>query len=404
MGADVVRRPEVFDRNLSLPAGVFDLIESLPSISTPNRLANPLRRARNLVKLLADDSTGKALVSDAGALLTKTLNARLDGLAAEHAETVASNVADILTADIKTAKIGTTGQETVTGSRSGETHSQDVDRATRRIINSLKEGAGKDYYTYRVGKAGDAADTLQIRTELAAMLMIEGLVDEVAATATKFVQDQLVTHAVAIKNTTGATRDAYRQVQEQTSESEVVTVELRANEKAPTLDMKGKPLPTFRGHIFSDSEGQFPAQLNDWEKTIIQTEIDRSSFVAWYRNPSRATPNALRIAYQNDAGKWASLQVDFIVISRRDDRTLAASIIDPHGDHLADARAKLHALADFAERYRDTFVRIESIAKVSNDTLRVLELRSKKVRDAVRSFSGGKVTALYESGSAVDYQ
>jgi len=45
----------------------------------------------------------------------------------------------------------------------------------------------------------------------------------------------------------------------------------------------------------------------------------------------------------DDAGSWASLQVDFIVVSRRDDGSLAASIVDPHGDHLADAKGKLRA-------------------------------------------------------------
>jgi len=132
--------------------------------------------------------------------------------------------------------------------------------------------------------------------------------------------------------------------------------------------------------------------------------LKRPSFVAWYRNPSRAAPSALRIAYTDDADKWGSLQVDFIVISRRDDGSLAASIVDPHGDHLADAKAKLRGLADYAERFGHRYVRIESIAKVTDGRLRSLDLLDAKVRDAVRKFEGGRVTALYESASATDYQ
>jgi hypothetical protein len=52
-----------------------------------------------------------------------------------------------------------------------------------------------------------------------------------------------------------------------------------------------------------------------------------------------------------------------VIVSKRDDGSLAASIVDPHGDHLADAKAKLRAFADFAEQYGDRFLRIESIAK-----------------------------------------
>ena len=111
----------------------------------------------------------------------------------------------------------------------------------------------------------------------------------------------------------------------------------------------------------------------------------------------------MRIAYRDDAGEWGSLQVDFLVISRRDDGTLAASIIDPHGDHLADAKAKLRGLADYTEQFEERYVRIESIAKTSSGRLRSLDLRDPKVRNAVRDFEGGRVTALYESAVANDY-
>ena len=140
-------------------------------------------------------------------------------------------------------------------------------------------------------------------------------------------------------------------------------MDLRANEKAATKNGDGEALQTFEGHIYSDADGKFPAQLNEWETEVVTTEIARRSFVAWYRNPQRPTPNALRIAYQDEAGKWSSLQVDFLIVSRRDDGSLAASIVDPHGDHLADARAKLRALADFADGYGDHFLRIQSVAK-----------------------------------------
>ncbi len=153
----------------------------------------------------------------------------------------------------------------------------------------------------------------------------------------------------------------------------------------------------------TDADGMFPADLNDWERTVVASELARDGFVAWYRNPGSATPASLRIAYQNDEGDWASLQPDFIVVSRRTDGTLGASIVDPHGDYLADARAKLHALAAFAERFGDRFVRIESVAKVEDGSLRVLDLGDPAVRAEVRAFEGGKVTALYQSEHSRPY-
>jgi hypothetical protein len=70
---------------------------------------------------------------------------------------------------------------------------------------------------------------------------------------TSLVQDQLSKFAVEIKNTTGATRDAYRKVQEQTVAPDAGTIELRVNEKAATKDGAGADLPTFDGHLHADS-------------------------------------------------------------------------------------------------------------------------------------------------------
>lgn len=52
-------------------------------------------------------------------------------------------------------------------------------------------------------------------------------------------------------------------------------------------------------------------------------------------------------------------------MSRRDDGSLGATIVEPYGDYFADARNKRVALADFAENHGDHLVRIESISKTS---------------------------------------
>jgi hypothetical protein len=404
VGPEVLREPKVFERNLNIPAEVFNFIETLPSIPIPDKFANPLRRAKNLVHLLADDRTGRAFLKDADARLTQTLNARMDGLAAEHATAITAIVADIKSVEVHRSRVTTTGDDAGTSSREIETHTKDIDRDTRRIINSLREGVGTSYYAHRIRHSDPAANKLDIRVEVAALLRVDGVVTEIEATANKFVLDQLTTFTVEIKNTTGATRDAYRKVQEQTSAPEAITIELRANEKAATKNGQGEALRTFPGHIYSDADGQFPAQLNDWEQKVVAAEIARPSFVAWYRNPQRAMPNSLRIPYQDETGKWSSLQIDFLIVSRRDNGTLAASIVDPHGDHLADAKAKLRALADFAENYQNQFLRIQSVALASDRTLRVLDLLDPGTRKAIRTFEGGKVSALYTSQHAMVYR
>ena len=113
---------------------------------------------------------------------------------------------------------------------------------------------------------------------------------------------------------------------------------------------------------------------------------------------------ALRIAYETDAGDWTSLQPDFVVVSKRDDGSLGVSIVDPHGDHLADAKNKLKALARYAERFGDQFVRIESITEASDGTLRSLDLKEEAVRQAVADFAGAEVATLYESTVSMPFR
>ncbi len=363
-----------------------------------------MRRAKSLVRLLSDDRNGSALLEDSDALLTRTLNARLDGLAAKHAAAVTENVANIKTVKVDTLRVTTTGKDVWSGSRQLETHAKDIDLDIRKTINGVKEGVGLAYYAHRVRQLDSDANKPDVRLEVAALLRIRDVVTEIEATANEFVREQLTRFAVEIKNTTGATRDAYRKVQEQTSAPEALTVELRDNERAATKSGEGEPLPTFEGHIYSDNTGQFPVDPTKLEKEALTTEIARPSFVAWYRNPQRATANSVRIPYRDDARKWASLQIDFLIISRGNGDTLTASIVDPHSAHLADAKIKLRALADFAELHGHRFARIQALSRVPDGTIRLLDLLDVSVREAVRAFEGGEVSALYQGERARVYE
>ena len=404
VGASVVRDPKVFERNADIDEAVFTLIETLQGLPTPDVLASPLRRARLMAQLLTDNKNGAALLGDAGKRLTGALNKRLDGLTVMNNERVAANVKDIKTAQVHRSRLSVFGEELNSSTRTIKTHVVDIERDTRKIIRRIKEGAGHDYYVHRVEKAGSGADKFDIRMEVAALFMIDDVVDALDVAATEWVKDRLDEFNVEIKNTTGATRNDYLRVQEQTVDPEPVEIILRDNVKTATRDGGGNLLPAFDGHIYADDNGQFPVILNRWEREVVETESSRQSFVAWYRNPARATAAALRIAYKNDAGDWTSLQPDFLVASKLDDGTLGISIVDPHGDHLADAKNKLLALADYAERFADQFVRIESITQSTDGNLRSLDLREPAVREAVREFSGSEVGGLYESAVSLPYR
>lgn len=415
--ADVVRKTGDFSRVRELEeAGVFDFMTQLPCLPTPQPLADPVRRAKKLASHLSGDK----VVEGAHKALTARLNERMDGLLAEHAKDVAANVKDIMRVDLERTTVdlyntsgsgeGSIGTITRTQAYS-RTDAKNVDDAFKVQARMIKEGVANDYLKHRIAVAArdGEVDMVDVKAEVAALVMVEGVVDRVREAADAWVQKMLDDHRVQIKALTDDRRNNYLDVRAQSTTVERVDLLMPEIVTATTeiiKDGQGEKVEMRTGHIFADANGLFPAKLNDWETEVVEAEQKRPNFVGWYRNPSTAGDTALRIAYRRDE-KWASLQPDFIVISRRQDDTLAASIVDPHGDHLADALSKLKALADYAEQFgpdgTGEVLRVESVAKVG-DELRVLDLTEASVREAVRSFDEAKVTPLYSSELSATYK
>ena len=155
------------------------------------------------------------------------------------------------------------------------------------------------------------------------------------------------------------------------------------------------PFPRYEKHTLQAEDGTAPAKLNDWEEKVVKTEMKRQGFEAWYRNPSRPSPDALTAVYYDEAtGRWRSVQPDFVFFLRDSEGNMRASIVDPHGAYLGDALGKLRGLARYAEQYGASFVRIESVSGSSTEALRVLDLKSAAVRSAVAETSNAET--VYE--------
>jgi hypothetical protein len=176
----------------------------------------------------------------------------------------------------------------------------------------------------------------------------------------------------------------------------------RSSMEATTVreaDGSETPLPTYPRHLLCDEKGDFPAELNDWERDVLQAEIQRPGFLAWYRNPSRATQDSLGIAYA-DNGQTKIMRPDFLFFAQQADGTVVADLVDPHGTQFSDALPKLRGLAHYAETHPEAFRRIEAVAKVGA-ALRVLDLTDAVVRQAVDE--AADAVSLYTGAFASDY-
>jgi type III restriction enzyme len=123
-----------------------------------------------------------------------------------------------------------------------------------------------------------------------------------------------------------------------------------------------------------DERGTFPAEMNKWEIDVLQAEMKRKGFQAWYRNPSSSSQDSLGIAYTVADNQIRIVRPDFILFAVQSDGTVVADIVDPHGTQFSDALPKVQGLAKYAETHARVYRRIETVAKI-DDTLRVLESR-----------------------------
>ena len=151
----------------------------------------------------------------------------------------------------------------------------------------------------------------------------------------------------------------------------------------------------------ADADGNFPVgSLNSWEIGVLDREMARDGFQVWYRNPCAAISRCPLGRVQERSGSLAPHVPDFIFFHGEDD-DVKVSIVDPHGHHLADALSKLRGLADFAKAHSESFHRIESVARLADGVLRVLDLTDPNVREAVASYQD--IQALYRGDVASDY-
>jgi type III restriction enzyme len=135
-------------------------------------------------------------------------------------------------------------------------------------------------------------------------------------------------------------------------------------------------------HLYTDAEGVFPDNLNTWEQDVVERMFGAAGFICWIRN--RASQGwAVSAPYDDGAGGWLPVYPDFVFF-REVNGKVVADIIDPHGTHLDDAPAKARGLAQFAERHRSSFGRLELlIYDKETDRRKTLDLQKASVRTRV---------------------
>lgn len=131
-----------------------------------------------------------------------------------------------------------------------------------------------------------------------------------------------------------------------------------------SIDFRRQPAdPLWERHIYVEGNGQFRAELGNWEAAVLKEELADSKVVGWLRNVDRK-PWSLEVPYES-GGAVRPMFPDLVVV-RQIGAECVIDILEPHDPSLADNFEKAVGLARFAEKHGSLFGRIQLIRKQSS--------------------------------------
>lgn len=403
LGRRVLINPKEMVPNPSVPESVWEKFLALPSQSLPQRGAKPVKRLTALAHELAWDG----LLSGAGKIAHAEMHKVLDAIQGRYTKDIATARKAVLTVEGKSL-----ATDMKTKSKSFNDFWEDADYvviedAYRRASRILSPDISRTYAEYLAANNTDADSPedalMEAHADIAALGLVTNVKTCLDADADTLAKTWLGKFRLQIKKLSDERQEAYRLIKGMSTEpGEIDLAKPKSWIVATTaLEVNGSktPLPTYKQHMLCDDSGLFPAEMNEWEIAVLEAEMKRQGFQAWYRNPARASQDSLGVAYTEN-NQVKIVRPDFIFFSTQSDDTIAADIVDPHGTQLSDALPKLQGLASYAETHATVYRRIDAVAKVG-DRLRVLDLTDSKVRKEVVEAKDAR--SLYDGTFANDY-
>jgi type III restriction enzyme len=232
--------------------------------------------------------------------------------------------------------------------------SVDIDRLFEEAGRVFSHGLQMEYW--RAHAERDATDVkveaIVLARDAARMAELEGL----AEGAFNALYDQ---HKKAIHKLKEQRRSAYERLRLATAKPSEVPWHL-----PESIDFRRQPSdPLWERHLYVEGNGQFRAELGNWEAGVLNEELADPQVVGWLRNVDRK-PWSLEVPYET-GGDIRPMFPDLVVV-RKVGAELLIDILEPHDPSLADNFEKAVGLARFAERHGALFGRIQLIRKQSS--------------------------------------
>jgi type III restriction enzyme len=393
--------------NPAVSAAVWELFESLPAQTRPQRGAKPAKRLTALAHELASDD----ILENAGKLAHAEMHQALDTFQEVEKTKIEAKRKAVLILDGKTVIADMKAKK-----KSFDDFWEDADMA---VINDAYRRASRiftpdisrtyaDYLALKVATPDQAEEFEEAIVEARVAIAALGLMTEVQAyfdgEADNLAKAWFAKYKKEIQKLPDDRRESYRQIIEMSAEPQDVELVRPGARFEPTgvreKDGTEREFPTYKNHLLCEENGEYPfSSENEWEIAVIHSESKRKGFRCWYRNPQYPGQSSLGIAYRKHE-HYKLVRPDFIFFATVEGGKVVADIVDPHGFHLSDAVAKLQGLAHYAGRHVTFYRRIESVAAIKGK-LRVLDLTRGDVRKAITEVED--LEGLFAGSLASDY-
>lgn len=398
-GRRVLINPREMTPNPDVSDAVWEKFSTLPSQTLPKQQTRPIKRLTALAHELAADG----LLRDAGKKAHAEMHKVLDGALVRYSKEIKAARNSVMTVEGVTVVTDVQTQKKTFNEFVDEADYKVIEDAYRTAARGISPDLATSYSEHLADKDADSEDPeealIEAHTIVASIGLVPRIKEDLEAEASKLANTWLQEYRVKIKSLNDERQEVYRQIREMSDDP--LDVDLAQPKKwlqmttAINSDGSEQELPKLKKHLLCDEDGLFPIEHNTWEKKVLDTELAREDFVAWYRNPARSSQDSLGILYE-EAGEKKILRPDFIFFAQLPNGSIVADIIDPHGIQFSDALPKMKGLATYVENNPNMYRRVEVCAEVDGNFLAV-DLTDKKVRSLVMSASSAREVYIHES-------
>ncbi len=365
---------------------VFDVIGELTSYTIPRRVhRSPVSRLTQMALLLAGEHDGVTVDAKAPIKARAALMSVID----EHRTVLEeSGELDELVRGAGTTRlfertVGFANPTAVAIDTSSDLtlDARGVQILMKRAEAALPEGLA-NWYVKRLAERDDQVRQAQLTT--IALAGEPSLGPALDARASFLVEQWFKEFGGAITRLPAPEQERFDRIKRESDRPLPTSITL------PTSKTESATGTAWERHILSDADGLYRTELFSWEEHVLRSEL-AAGCVAWYRNPSTGR-HSLQIPYTTAMG-IRGMAPDFIFVHQVGGH-LRASLIDPHGTHLADAVDKLKGLAEYTAKHAENYHRIQSIAEVDG-TYWMLNHKDQDIRTAITTFGGTDSRELF---------